>query len=284
LTTPPPSIAFALDLAQHQLTWESLLHRARLGEELGFDALWVFDHFKPLSGDPDGPCLEAYTLLAGIAASTQRIRIGALVTGMTYRHPSVLAAEAVTVDHISGGRLNLGLGAAWFEGEHRQLGIDFPSTGERARRLEEGIVVIRKLMTEDGSEFPGRHYRLDGATYRPRPVQAPHPPIWIGASGEKLMLPIVARQADVWHHSGSVDEMVRKSRLLDHLAVQAGRDPASIGRAGSVGLSQPWDAVRFRIEGLAEAGITHINVDWPTEGEERVREFAATVIPDFRTA
>jgi len=272
---------FGLDVAQHQLEWNTILRRARLGEELGFDGVWVFDHFKPLSGDPDGPCLEAYTLLAALAASTSRVRLGALVTGMTYRHPSILASEAVTVDHVSGGRLELAVGAAWFEGEHVALGIDFPPVPERARRLEEGIEVLRGLMTSDGATFDGKYYRLSDATYRPRAVQQPHPPIWIGAGGEKLMLPIAARQADVWHHSGNLEEMRRKSRLLDQLAEVAGRDPVSIRRAGSVGLSQPWDAVRERIEGLAQLGVTYINVDWPTEGENRVHEFAREIMPGY---
>lgn len=272
---------FGLDVAQHQLEWNTILRRARLGEELGFDGVWVFDHFKPLSGDPDGPCLEAYTLLAALAASTSRVRLGALVTGMTYRHPSILASEAVTVDHVSGGRLELAVGAAWFEGEHVALGIDFPPVPERARRLEEGIEVLRSLMSSDGATFDGKYYRLSDATYRPRAVQQPHPPIWIGAGGEKLMLPIAARQADVWHHSGNLEEMRRKSRLLDQMAEVAGRDPASIRRAGSVGLSQPWDAVRERIEGLAQLGVTYINVDWPTEGENRVHEFAREIMPGY---
>ena len=272
---------FGLDVAQHQLEWNTILRRARLGEELGFDGVWVFDHFKPLSGDPDGPCLEAYTLLAALAASTSRVRLGALVTGMTYRHPSILASEAVTVDHVSGGRLELAVGAAWFEGEHVALGIDFPPVPERARRLEEGIEVLRSLMSSDGATFDGKYYRLSDATYRPRAVQQPHPPIWIGAGGEKLMLPIAARQADVWHHSGNLEEMRRKSRLLDQMAEVAGRDPVSIRRAGSVGLSQPWDAVRERIEGLAQLGVTYINVDWPTEGENRVHEFAREIMPGY---
>jgi F420-dependent oxidoreductase-like protein len=275
------SMEFGLDVAQHQMEWPEILRRTQLGEELGFTGVWVFDHFKPLSGDSDGPCLEAYTLLAGLGAATKRVRLGALVTGMTYRHPSVLAAEAITVDQVSSGRLELGLGAAWFQGEHQQLGLAFPSTGQRARRLEDGIEIIRRVMTEDNARYEGRYYHLDGLTYRPRPVQQPHPPIWIGAAGEQLMMPIVARQADVWHHSGNVEEMQRKTRLLDELAEKFGRDPKSIRRAGSVGLSQSWDEVRRRIDGLAAAGMTYIVVNWPAEGEDRVREFARDIAPAY---
>jgi alkanesulfonate monooxygenase SsuD/methylene tetrahydromethanopterin reductase-like flavin-dependent oxidoreductase (luciferase family) len=146
-------------------------------EAAGFDGAWLFDHFKAMYGDPAGPCLESWTLLAALAASTTSIRLGTLVTGMTYRHPSILAAEAITVDHVSGGRLELAVGAGWFEEEHRELGIAFPSAAERADRLDEGVRVLRLLMTEDGAAFNGRHYRLVGASLRPRPVQRPHIPL-----------------------------------------------------------------------------------------------------------
>ena len=138
---------FGLDVAQHQLTWPELLERVRFAEDADFEGAWVFDHFKALYGDRTGPCLEAWTLLAALAASTERIRLGALVTGITYRHPAILATEAV--DHISNGRLELGIGAAWFEQEHHELGVPFPPAPERIARLEEGIGVMRRLMTED---------------------------------------------------------------------------------------------------------------------------------------
>lgn len=149
---------FGLDVAQHQLTWDEILARTRYAEEAGFEGAWVFDHFSALYGDPGGPCLEGWTLLA---------------------------TEAVTVDHVSGGRLELAVGAAWNDQEHRELGIPFPEARERAERLEEGVQVMRLLMTEDAATFQGKHYRLRDATYHPRPVQRPHPPIWIGASGER---------------------------------------------------------------------------------------------------
>ncbi len=274
-------VQFGLDVSQHQLSWSEILHRTRLAEEAGFTGVWVFDHFKPLYGDPAGPCLEAYTLMAALAAVTNRVRIGALVTGITYRHPSLLATEAITIDQISGGRLELALGAAWFEEEHRQLGFDFPATRERVERLDEAITVIEDLMTRDNVSHHGKYFRLDNATYHPRPVQQPRPPLWIGASGERLMLPLVGRRADVWHHSGPVQEMIRKSAMIDRLAEEAGRDPQSIRRAGSLSLSQPWDAIRERATLLRQAGFFYLVVDWPSEGESRVREFAENVMPEF---
>src|SRR3982074_302533 len=270
-----------LDVAQHQLLWPELAERVQFAESAGFDGAWVFDHFTPLYGDRNGPCLEAWTLLAGLAAVTFRIRLGVLVTGISYRHPSILATEAITVAHISKGRLELGVGAAWHQPEHEALGIPFPPIKERAERLEEGVQVMRLLMTKDGASFSGRHYQLRRASYHPRPVQRPHPPIWIGAGGEQLMLPIVARQADAWHAFGSGDAMARKSRLLDQLAETAGRDPKLILRSASISLSRTWDQVRRRATQLRDAGFGYLVAEWPSEGKRRLEEFVETVMPEL---
>ena len=270
-----------IDVAQHQLGWDDLVERVRFAEEAGFDGAWVFDHFKPLYGDPTGPCFEAYTVLAALAASTTRIRLGALVTGVTYRHPSVLAAEAITIDHVSTGRLEMSLGAAWFSDEHDELGVPFPSTGERAERLEEAIEVVKALMTTDGAGFDGRHYRLHGATLRPRPVQQPHPPLWVGAGGHKRTIPIAARHADVWHSFGSIDTLAAKAAVLDAHARRAGRDPASIVRATNLSLSEPLDEVRSAAEALADAGFSYLVADWPEQGRSRVEEFVERVLPEL---
>ena len=257
------------------------MERAQLAERAGFDGGWVFDHFKPLYGNSKGPCYEAWTLLAGLSAVTSRIRLGALVTGITYRHPSILATEAITVDHLSNGRLEIGLGAAWHQSEHEELGIPFPPIKERAERLEEGVQVMRLLMTKDRASFEGRHYQLDEATYRPRPVQKPHPPFWIGAEGEQLMLPIVGRQADAWHAFGSDQTLARKSRLLDELADKAGRDPGRILRSASLSLSRPWDQVRRRAAKLREIGFGYLIAEWPSEGRARLEEFVEKVLPEL---
>jgi F420-dependent oxidoreductase-like protein len=270
---------FGLDTAQHQQTWAGLLERVRFAEDAGFDGAWLFDHFKALYGDPRGPCLEGWTLLAGLAASTTRIRLGTLVTGITYRHPSVLAAEALTVDHLSGGRLELAVGAAWLEEEHRELGIPFPPARERADRLEEGVQVLRLLMTEDRAMFDGAYYRLDGASLRPRPVQRPHVPMWIGGNGEHRTIPTAARHADAWHGWGSVEELRRLNALLDRHAADAGRDPSTILRAADLSLSEPWDEVRSRLEGLRGIGVGYVVVGWPSEGQARIDAFVSDVMP-----
>ncbi|HYO60851.1 MAG TPA: TIGR03560 family F420-dependent LLM class oxidoreductase, partial [Actinomycetota bacterium] len=268
-----------IDCSQHQLTWDALVDRVQFAEDVGFDGAWVFDHFKPMYGDPTGPCLESWTLLSALGAVTSRIRLGALVTGVTYRHPSMLAMEAVTVDHVSSGRLELAVGAAWFEPEHRELGFDFPPPGQRGRRLEEAIEVMKLLMTEDGATFDGRYYRLQDAAYYPRPVQQPHPPLWIGAGGEKVMLPIVGRHADVWHGFGHVTELDRKWRIVAEHAEAAGRDPATIERSTSLSISESWDEVKATAAGLREAGIDYVIASWPAEGKARVEEFWAEVAP-----
>ena len=271
-----------VDISQHQQTWDELQDRVRFAEEAGFTAAWVFDHFKVLYGPSDGPCFEAWTLLAGLAAVTTRVRLGALVTGVTYRHPSVLAAEAVTVDHISGGRLELGLGAAWHQWEHEELGIDFPRAGVRLTRLEEAVDIVTALMTGSDVSYSGRYYRLRNATYRPLPVQRPYPPLWIGGGGERRTLPLAARKADVWHGFGSVAELARKSRLVDRLAEEAGRDPKSVRRSTSLSLSEPWDEVRRDVEAKYEAGFEILVASWPSEGRARIEEFAAQVLPELQ--
>jgi F420-dependent oxidoreductase-like protein len=270
-----------LDISQHQQSWEEIVGRARFAEEAGFEGVWVFDHFKPLYGSPHGPCLEAWSLLAALAAVTERVRLGALVTGVTYRHPSVLAAQTVTVDHVSNGRIEYAIGAAWFDQEHRELGIDFPRNSERARRLEEAIEVFRLLTTEDGASYDGKYYKLDGAAYNPKPVQKPHPPIWVGASGEQLMLPIVGRQADVWHAFGSIESLERKAGIVDESARRAGRDPKEIVRATALSLSEPWDEVRATVDRLRTIGVSYLTVSYPSEGQSRLEEFVDKVMPEI---
>jgi F420-dependent oxidoreductase-like protein len=265
-------VRFGLEMAQHRLEWDDLLARVHFAEQSGFDGAWIFDHFQPLYGEGPGPCMEAWTLLSALAASTDRIRLGALVTGMTYRHPAVLAAQVVTVDHVARGRLEFGIGTGWFEPEHRELGIDLPPAGERVDRFEEGLQVIISLLTESRVDFDGEQFQLRGATILPRPVQQPHPPVWIGASGPR-MLGIVARFADVWHTFGTAVEVARLSKILDEKMAGARRDPSHVTRATSLSIEGSWDEIRREVDAYGEVGVSYLVVGWPGGGRARVEEF-----------
>jgi F420-dependent oxidoreductase-like protein len=265
---------FGLDIAQQRIPWSEVASRARLAEELGFDGVWGFDHFQPMYGDGPGECFEGNTTLAALSGITERVRLGLLVTGMTYRHPSVFAAEAITIDHASGGRLELSYGAAWFDKEHTELGIPFPDLKDRVDAFEEAVQIVRGLLTTDAFTFEGRHFHVQDATLLPRPVQQPHPPIWIGASGEKRMMPIASRYADVWHCFGPPGYLAKKSGRLSDLAEAAGRDPRSIRRAASLSIEADVDGVARLVEEWEAAGFEYLVCGWPAEGRGLVEEFA----------
>lgn len=257
-----------------------------LADEAGFDHLWVFDHFNPIGSGPlDGVIWEGWTLLAAMAEATSRVRIGNMVTGNTYRHPGVLAKIATTVDHLSGGRLEFGLGAAWAEVEHTMLGIDFPRVGGRLRRLDEACTVIKKLWTEERADFDGRYYRLAGALANPKPVQQPYPPIWIGGGGEQRTLRIVAQHADVWNFAGGpVEVAVQKSEVLERHCADVGRDPAEIRLSVQLRYS-PDDVELFvrEADNFCQAGFTELVV---IVGEPdslgKAEAVAREVLPRFR--
>lgn len=270
-----------IDIAQQRMEWDDLLGRVRLCEDLGFEGMWGFDHFEPMYGEGPGNCFEGMTTLAALASATSRIRLGLLVTGVTYRHPSVLAAQSVTIDHASHGRLELALGAAWHDAEHHQLGIDFPPPAERFDRLEDCLEILSRLFTGDVVDYQGHAYSLAGAQLRPTPVQTPHPPLWIGGSGQRRTLPLVARYADVWHCYEEPQTFRELSAVVDGLAAECGRDPASITRASSLSLSEPWPQVRANAEAMQEAGVGYLVCGWPAEGAARVAEFVAQVLPDL---
>jgi alkanesulfonate monooxygenase SsuD/methylene tetrahydromethanopterin reductase-like flavin-dependent oxidoreductase (luciferase family) len=192
----------------------------------------------------------------------------------------VLATSVVTVDHLSNGRVECAVGAAWNEPEHRELGIEFPSVHDRLDRLEEGVQVLRALFTQEDVTFEGRHYRLEKATYQPRPIQQPHPPIWIGGTGRKRLLPIAGRYADVWHGwADDAAELAAMNVIIDRAAEEAGREPKDVLRASSLSISEPWDDVKRSYEWMREGGIGYLVVDWPSEGRERLEEFIADVMP-----
>jgi len=240
--------------------------------------VWGFDHFQPMYGEGPGECFEGNTTLAAWSGITTNVRLGLLVTGMTYRHPSVYAAECITIDHASNGRLEVAYGAAWYDKEHTELGIPFPALKERVDAFEEAVQIVRGLFTTDGFAFEGRHFQLHDATLLPRPVQQPHPPIWIGASGEKRMMPIAARYADVWHCFGPPEYLAKKSERLSALATTAGRDPGEIRRAASLSLEADLDGVARMIDAWEAAGFEYLVCGWPGEGRGLVEQFAKRIL------
>ncbi len=241
--------------------------------------MWGFDHFKPMYGEGPGETFEGMTTLAALAGVTSRIRLGLLVTGVTYRHPSVLAAQALTVDHASNGRLELALGAAWFEEEHRELGIPFPSTAARFDLLEDTLEIVTRLCSGNTVSYAGKQVSLQEARMQPPPVQQPHPPIWVGGTGPRRTLPRAARFADVWHGFGSPNSLRPANLRLDELAADAGRDPASILRAASLSLDD-LETARHHIEKWREAGFGYLVCGWPGAGEAQVEAFVRDVMPD----
>jgi alkanesulfonate monooxygenase SsuD/methylene tetrahydromethanopterin reductase-like flavin-dependent oxidoreductase (luciferase family) len=273
-------VRFGLDVAQQRVTWDQLLGRVRLAEDLGFDGAWGFDHFRPMYGEGPGEAFEGMTTLAALATGTSRIRLGLLVTGVTYRHPSVLAAQAVTIDHASHGRLELALGAAWFEEEHRELGIPFPSTGDRFDLLEDTLEIVTRLFSGEVVSYAGRLVSLLDARLGPAPVQVPHPPIWVGGTGPRRTLPLVARYADVWHAYGTPNSLRDAGALLDVLATAEGRDPASIMRAASLSLDDLEQARRHAAK-WRDAGYGYLVCGWPGAGESQVESFVRDVLPEF---
>jgi F420-dependent oxidoreductase-like protein len=271
---------FGIDVAQQRVSWDELVRRVRFAEDLGFDGAWGFDHFQPMFGDGPGETFEGMTTLAALAGVTTRIRLGLLVTGVTYRHPSVLAAQALTVDHASHGRLELALGAAWFDKEHRELGIPFPPTAERFDLLEDTLEIVTRLFSGETVSYEGRRVSLQEASLRPRPVQLPHPPIWVGGTGPTRTLPLAARYADAWHAFGTPNSLRDAGARLDRLAVEAGRDPSSILRAGSLSLDD-LELARRHASKWREEGFGYLVCGWPGSGEGQVEAFVRDVLPEF---
>lgn len=224
------------------------------------DGGWLFDHFYPINtDDPTGPCFEGWTALAYLAGITQRLRIGLMVSGNTYRHPALLANMCATLDVLSKGRLEIGLGAAWNAAEHEAYGIDFPPLGKRMDALEEACQVIDLLLTQPVSNFDGAHYQLTGAFCEPKPIQKPRPPLVIGGGGEKRTLRIAAKYADHWNCPGrTADELKAKLEVLYRHCADVGRNPAEI--EVSMHLFEPLEPVSAAAMAreLADAGCNHI--------------------------
>jgi alkanesulfonate monooxygenase SsuD/methylene tetrahydromethanopterin reductase-like flavin-dependent oxidoreductase (luciferase family) len=272
-------------------TWTELRDRWRWLESLGFDSLWLPDHYFPTAGS-DKPMFEAWTLLSGLALVTERARIGILVSSNTFRHPTLLAKQAVTVDHMSGGRLELGIGAGWFVDEHEVFGLDFPETKELVDRYAEAVQLIDTYLTQDQTSLSGTYYRLDGAYNRPGPVQQPRPPRVMGAHGPR-MLKLVARYADTWNSFAPPDELKRRNEQLTGYCEEIGRDPGSIKRSMFYGVNQspvddPWaspDAFEDYIGRYAEAGMQEFILQPPRpERFDMVERIAADILPKHRVS
>jgi F420-dependent oxidoreductase-like protein len=222
---------FGLFTSMASTGWDGLLGLWRHVEATGWDVACVTDHFMPNRSDGVGDCFEGWTALAALAAQVPRIRVGTIVLGNTYRHPAVVAKMAATLDVITGGRLLLGIGAAWQENEHLAYGIPFGTVQERLARLDEACDVLKALWTRERSTYRGRFYQLDDAPLMPKPVQRPHPELMIGGGGEKVTLRIAAKHADHWNTWGGPLAHAHKGRILDEHCAKLGRDPASILRS-----------------------------------------------------
>jgi F420-dependent oxidoreductase-like protein len=223
-------VRLAIKTAPQHTTWDAMLDVWRAADDIElFESAWNFDHFYPIFSDPTGPCLEGWTMLAAMAQATRRIRVGCLVTGMIYRHPAVLASMAATVDVISGGRLELGLGAGWNQQECDAYGIDLPPLRERFDRFDEGVEAIVRLLSQETTTLAGTHVRLTDARCEPKPVQRPHPPIVIGGNGPTRTLRTTARWAQQWNSlSRDVPAWLEHRAVLHQRCAEIGRDPAEI--------------------------------------------------------
>jgi len=262
----------------------TLAATARAADEGGFATLTLMDHWFQMEQLGDGavdPMLDGYTTLGFLAGQTSRIQLGLLVTGVTYRHPGLLAKTVTTLDVLSGGRAVLGIGAAWYEREHRGLGVPFPPVAERFERLEETLQVCRQMWSDDDGPYAGRHYQLAETLCSPRPLQRPGPPVLIGGGGERKTLRLVARYADACNlFAVGAEEVGRKLGVLAGHCADAGRDPATVEKTVIESLDPLADEDAFltAMAGYAAVGVTKVWVGprgpdpaaWTTEVAERV--------------
>lgn len=311
-------IRFGCQLIQEKVEWSELEEACLRIEEMGFDSVWAHDHFIPSETGPslEGPCMEGWAVLAAWAAKTKRLRLGSLVSSVTFRNPAVLAKMAATVDIISGGRLEFGLGAGWGQEEHSAYGIPFYTLRERLERMGEAVELIKMLWTSDGNcSFNGRYYQLKEAPFDPKPLQKPHPPITIGGQGEKVTLRIAAQWADAVNLYGTPQVIRHKISVLKQHCETVGRDHKEIEIAFTTRLIPPqhrramepylrataffnditleeaegWmltgnlDRVRDRIKQYVELGVTHIILGFCTPYDfDSLQGFVDEVVPAFR--
>src|SRR5271157_2077179 len=262
-------IRFGIQSGQQFVEWEALRGLWQKADEWGYDSLWLFDHFYPIMvPDTTGPCLESWTTLSALAQHTRRARIGALVNGNTYRNPCLTAKMAATLDQISGGRLNLGIGSGWFEYEHRSLGFDFKTIPGRLQALDEACQIIKGMFTQPKTTIHGKHYDVVDAVCTPKPLSKPHPPILIGGSGEKVLLKIVARHADMWNVGNKSADMMRHLiEVINRHGDTVGRDTGEIEK--TVMMAMCYRAPRER-ETAMQTIVAAMSQSTPEQARERM--------------
>jgi F420-dependent oxidoreductase-like protein len=252
-------VRFAFKTAPQNTTWADMLPVWKEADDIEiFESGWVFDHFYPIVGDSAGPCMEGWSVLTALAQATERLRLGNLVTGIHYRHPAVLAKMAATIDIISGGRLELGIGAGWNEEESGDYGIELGTPRQRSDRFEEACQILISLLSQQTTDFNGEFYQLSGARCEPKGPQRPHPPICIGGSGEKRTLLTTAKYAQHWNFvGGPPDAFAHKRDVLHAHCRDIGRDPAEITLSSHVRLSPDHDysAVADQAAALGAEGL-----------------------------
>jgi F420-dependent oxidoreductase-like protein len=273
---------FGIKTNPQHTSWDTMLATWQRADSIDvFDSAWVFDHFYPITGDPNGPCLEGWTSLSALAQATQRIRVGTMVNGMPYRHPAITANMAATVDILSNGRLNLGLGAGWNELESNAYGISLGATlGERMDIFEEGVAVVVGLLSNETTNFDGTHFKMTEARCEPKGPQRPHPPIVIGGGGEKRTLRTVARFADHWNSPPQeLDIWKHKRSVLDSHCEAVGRDPRTIMSSLMVRFD-PTDpkAILATVETFGEAGVDAFLFNLPSPHDPGHVEQVAEVL------
>jgi F420-dependent oxidoreductase-like protein len=234
---------FAIKTAPQHTTWADMLAVFRAADDIDvFESGWTFDHFYPIFSDSAGPCLEGWVTLTALAQATTRLRLGVLVTGIHYRHPAILANMAATLDIISGGRLELGIGAGWNEEESGAYGIELGTPRQRSDRFEEACQVLVGLLSQETTTFDGQYYQLRDARCEPKAVQRPHPPICVGGSGEQRTLRTAAKYAQHWNFvGGTVADFAKKRDVLHQHCADIGRDPAEIMLSSHVRLGPDGD-------------------------------------------
>jgi F420-dependent oxidoreductase-like protein len=275
-------VRFGIKTVPQHTTWEDMLAVWKAADDVElFESAWNFDHFYPIFSDSTGPCLEGWTLLAAMAAQTSRIRIGCQVTGMVYRHPAVLANMAATVDIVSGGRLDLGLGAGWNVEECDAYGIELPPLKERFDRFDEGVEAIVRLLSDPVTTFEGRHVRLTEARCEPKPVQQPCPPVVIGGTGRRRTLRTAARWADQWNSLPPSPEAWRELRdVLDGHCATEGRNPEDIESSVNVRFDRGAGpgAAAEAAAAFFEAGVDLVVVSMPAPYDPTDVELLASAL------